>query len=463
MKMQTARSMAGSAVAFGIAATLAAQPPADLPFNAAPDGRETRIIGLHGCSLGTPQQRAQAESLFETLEALPTDGSRVIRNTSRNRSGLDIVLDLSPAVAADADAVAAIERAVARWEALVPNQLTVLYSVDFTSNQSFVAAATASLFVVSPYESVRAAIVAQADSVTLDYISAIPTTVPDFAYNSGIAANRPWSATRAEIKTWGGFDPNDTSSADGSIVLNTDFTFDTDLSDGVTPGTVDLEGVMVHELGHVFGFRSGLDTQARFTALDLFRFGDGVNSPNPDALSDISNRAFGRELRDGVPAALDSVGAVPPITEDFPFSTGRFGDGRQGSHWKDDALLGTDPVGVMDPTAPIDSLAEIGFFTDADRLAFRLIGLDIEFLSSCETDLTSTNTNPGDEGYGEPDGISNGNDLTYYVEFWLAGSLVADFSTTNTNPGEAGYGEPDGTVDGIDLSYFVETWLAGCS
>lgn len=39
---------------------------------------------------------------------------------------------------------------------------------------------------------------------------------------------------------------------------------------------------------------------------------------------------------------------------------------------------------------------------------------------------------------------------------------VADVATTNTNPGDAGYGEPDGGVDGADLSYYVEQWLVGC-
>ena len=39
---------------------------------------------------------------------------------------------------------------------------------------------------------------------------------------------------------------------------------------------------------------------------------------------------------------------------------------------------------------------------------------------------------------------------------------MADVTTTNTNPGDAGYGQPDGTVNGADLSFFVENWLAGC-
>ncbi|MEM1330375.1 MAG: GC-type dockerin domain-anchored protein [Planctomycetota bacterium] len=78
-------------------------------------------------------------------------------------------------------------------------------------------------------------------------------------------------------------------------------------------------------------------------------------------------------------------------------------------------------------------------------------------------DVTTDNTNPGDAGYGEPDGAVTVADLTYLVEFWLAGDLaVADLTTDGANPGDADYGVPDGTVTVADLTFFVEQWLAGC-
>lgn len=52
-------------------------------------------------------------------------------------------------------------------------------------------------------------------------------------------------------------------------------------------------------------------------------------------------------------------------------------------------------------------------------------------------------------------------DLGCY-EFQPGPTCVADVTTTNTNPGQAGYGTPDGAVDGADLSYYVELWLSGC-
>lgn len=80
--------------------------------------------------------------------------------------------------------------------------------------------------------------------------------------------------------------------------------------------------------------------------------------------------------------------------------------------------------------------------------------------NSCVTDYTTTSTNPGDPGFGVPDGFVDGADLTYFVEFWLAADISADVTTTSTNPGDAGYGVPDGVVNGNDLTYYVEFWLA---
>lgn len=92
------------------------------------------------------------------------------------------------------------------------------------------------------------------------------------------------------------------------------------------------------------------------------------------------------------------------------------------------------------------------------------IKLGVDPVGPCgPADITTTNTNPGDENYGSGDGQTDGADLSYYVENWLTGNApVADVTTTNANPGDAGYAQPDGTVDGADLSYFVEAWLAGC-
>ena len=82
---------------------------------------------------------------------------------------------------------------------------------------------------------------------------------------------------------------------------------------------------------------------------------------------------------------------------------------------------------------------------------------------SCVGDVTTGSTNPGDAGYGQPDGVADASDLTYFVEAWVSGSGAADATTAGTNPGDAGFGVPDGSVDAGDLTYFVEAWIAGCA
>lgn len=105
-------------------------------------------------------------------------------------------------------------------------------------------------------------------------------------------------------------------------------------------------------------------------------------------------------------------------------------------------------------------------FTDSDASDHLMLVADFRLgpAEPCaDADITTTNTNPGDTGYGSGDGVIDGADISYFVEQWLVRNLgVADITTTNTNPGDAGYGSSDGLIDGADLSFYVESWLAGC-
>ncbi|MEM9066021.1 MAG: GC-type dockerin domain-anchored protein [Planctomycetota bacterium] len=80
-------------------------------------------------------------------------------------------------------------------------------------------------------------------------------------------------------------------------------------------------------------------------------------------------------------------------------------------------------------------------------------------------DITTTGaTIVGQAGYGEPDGLSDLDDLGYYLTDWIAGGAESDRTTAGaTIPGQPDFGLPDGMVDIDDLGYFLSFWLVGCA
>lgn len=395
-------------------------------------------------TLSTAGSRAAAErnQLFPTTHAAGFDGAGSLpagfRGDGSGGAGLDIVLQVSPAVAAQPLFLAAVERAVLRWERAVQSPVRILYEVDFTSGEPFVAAAQSSVRGNGPYPDVRAALIARAGPDTLDYVAALPQSQFPHIGNAGTNSIPIYGDPRAVRKVLGLSDPTDILEPDGTIVFNTDFTFDLDNSDGVTPGMIDVESVMLHEIGHTMGFVSGVDSQFIRTTFDLFRFGIDGASNDPASLADISDPNTQRELRIGVEAAIDTVGAVGAFAEPLRLSTGTAGDGRQASHWKADELLGLDlPIGIMDPTVPLDALAP-EFFTPADRLAFRLLGWDIALDGSppCAADLTG-------------DGALTFFDVTAFISAFNDRDSIGDFNA-------------DGLYDFFDVTAYLAAFQAGC-
>jgi len=80
-------------------------------------------------------------------------------------------------------------------------------------------------------------------------------------------------------------------------------------------------------------------------------------------------------------------------------------------------------------------------------------------------DLSTTGaTLQGQQGFGVPDGVIDGDDLSFFLNFWAASDAsVGDVTTTGaTIAGQQGFGVPDGNVDGDDLGFFLNLWIPGC-
>ena len=278
---------------------------------------------------------------------------------------LDIVLNPDAGLSANSAALAAFNRAAAQWESAFSDAITVNINAglaDLGNNSTIGQASTA--FVQTDYTTGRAALIADAaDEPSNAIVSSLPTT---FSANTpGAAFSGNLFVTRANAKALG---VALSSGVDSTITFNTRFNFNYSTS-APNGGQTDFETVALHEIGHALGFVSIVDSIGSSgsyvpTTLDLFRFNNS-NLPTTAALF----ATTARELRPGQESSFSDTQNA------YRFSTGTAtsGDGRQASHWKDDALTGTT-IGIMDPTLA----RNVRFsYTDADLRAFDLMGWDL--------------------------------------------------------------------------------------
>jgi len=283
-------------------------------------------------------------------------------------------------LAANVPALNAFNRAANQWKNLIADPITITINADMASLGSGVLGQTSSVVLAGSYSTLRNAMVADAADEPDDGIVASLPAVGTFTLPTGFGVDGNVQVTKANAKALG-FTGLDAAfgASDATMTFSTNFSFDFDRSDGITPGTFDFEGIVAHEIGHALGFISDVDyVDAKLsqsttaldvepTTLDLFRFADGTAN-DPATVSNF--QTFPRNMVPGTAAIFDQINPAFGGATEVLFSTGATqGDGRQASHWKDNLGLG-----VMDPTAAPQEILTIG---PNDLRAFDLIGYEI--------------------------------------------------------------------------------------
>ncbi len=282
-------------------------------------------------------------------------------------------------LAANSDALASFQRAADIWDGIFTDPILVTINADLSTNFApNIIGSSSSFDVAAGYDVIRAQLLA--DSVgkpSKSIIGSLPTAAQFTAQMpAGFSLTGNTALSKANAKAMG-FTGLDVAfgASDGTITFNSNFNFYFGVGGSVPAGQIDFQSVATHELGHALGFFSAVD------AADYLM----SHSPGPGAI-DINPLDMYRFSTAKVPSttgqfttnARDLVPGTTAFTSDtvvqYSMSTGQFnGDGRQASHWKDDALSSTY-IGVMDPTLATGIRTQI---TSADIRALELIGYDV--------------------------------------------------------------------------------------
>lgn len=173
---------------------------------------------------------------------------------------------------------------------------------------------------------------------------------------------------------------NNDSLLDGYIVMNSDFnwSYDYERNEPIEEEEViDFTSVAVHEIGHILGFVTGVDSTIladydatdqqnlerlfRTTSLDMYRYSDWSAARNRLELAYGANAYFSLDGGDT---------ALAYFSEGQDFDLGLGGDGYQASHWDGYG----DDLGIMKPALGWGERANISAL---DLRAFDAIGWNL--------------------------------------------------------------------------------------
>jgi uncharacterized protein (TIGR03437 family) len=307
------------------------------------------------------------------------------------QAGLKIILRGTSQLEQLPEAKAAFLRAAAIWENIIRDPITVILDVDFGPSffgrpySSNVVGSTllGQLTLRDGYEELRSdKLIAHAtDPLQIAVYKALPAgSLP-----TDIGPAKTVAVASAQLRALGllpaAADPAVENAQLGpppSIGFNSNFGFDFDPSDGVDVTKIDFESTAAHEIGHALGFFSSvgakefIPTRSNAPSLwDFFRF-----SPGGLTFSSLSDR----------PRLQFSRFDHTYFSGDEELELSSSENGRQASHWKDDAL-GNKFIGVMDPTlnfglpvyvtaADVRAAQMFGYAVNPETRVFEILSYD---------------------------------------------------------------------------------------
>ncbi|WP_412069544.1 NF038122 family metalloprotease [Rubrivirga sp. IMCC43871] len=375
--------------------------------------------GIHVVTLGPNGAECDTATELSVARELSVAGPSKVRLTTipsskaAGASGFRIILRATDQLLANPLALLAFRRSAARWEQIIQTDVTTVIDVDYgplrfgTPYPSpNILGSTSSAIrgtSVTP-EGLRDKLIARAtDPGLIDLYNAIPIPTPSTSRSgSEVVFLDQMIGGTIPLQVLGELPPVlDASTASGvpTIGFNSSFTFDFDPRNGVANNAIDFEGVAIHEIGHALGFVSVIGNNlstSQFTPWDLFRVRPEAVEPGEPLDDGAGWEVAERVVTPGPPntVPIATIGNTTyfeavqtTFTGDAEYETstatggGDLGDGRQASHWRDDALrlpsLGAErKIGIMDPNLSFGNRDEIEF---PDIRLLELTGYSVDY------------------------------------------------------------------------------------